>query len=202
MPEQTILPVRRLLKPSLLVASCLAAVLIGFIWVPAQVGANLITKCGYYYILSVFAGWVLLMRRVVSAQQISWSDYRVVVVVLLGATAFAVWTDSFNHKLLFDDYVLQGTAWHMHVTKEVATPIRSYDISGSWLDINTFLDKRPYFFPFLLSAVHDLTGFRLENVFPLNVALSFVVLFCVYWIAHAMTRKRGPAYVAVALMAT
>lgn len=121
---------------------------------------------------------------------------------LIGATGFAVWSDAYAHKVLFDEYVLQGTAWHMHLTKELGAPLRAYDFAGTWLVVDTFLDKRPYFFTFLISLLHDLTGFRLENVFVLNTALAFVVLGATFWLVRALTARRAPAYFAVALLAT
>jgi 4-amino-4-deoxy-L-arabinose transferase-like glycosyltransferase len=113
-----------------------------------------------------------------------------------------VWSDAFVHKVLFDEYVLEGTAWHMHLTKEVGTPLRAYDFQGTWLVIDTFLDKRPYFFPFLISVVHDLTGFRLANTFALNVTLAFVALAATYWLVRTLTGRIAPALFTVALLAT
>jgi hypothetical protein len=54
--------------------------------------------------------------------------------------------------------------------------------------IDTFLDKRPYFFSFLIALLHDLTGYRLENVFVLNAALTLATLAAVYWLS-----ARSPA---------
>jgi hypothetical protein len=79
--------------------------------------------------------------------------------------------------------------------------MRAYDIFGSWLAIDAFLDKRPLFFPFLISVLHDLTGYRLTNAFALNVLLSPIFLGLLYWLARTVTR-RGPALIAMALMAT
>ena len=114
----------------------------------------------------------------------------------------AVGTDTFAHKVLFDEYVLQGTAWHLHLTKEVGTPIRAYDFSGTWLAVDTFLDKRPYFFPFLVSLVHDLTGYRTGNAYAVNVAAAVVALAALGWLVVALTGRRGPAWLAIAGLAT
>jgi 4-amino-4-deoxy-L-arabinose transferase-like glycosyltransferase len=97
---------------------------------------------------------------------------------------------------------LQGTAWHMHATKEIGAPMRAYDFAGTWLAIDAFLDKRPYFFTFLISLIHDLTGFRLENAFVLNVALAALTLALAFWLGRALTSRTGPALLAMALLAT
>jgi 4-amino-4-deoxy-L-arabinose transferase-like glycosyltransferase len=89
----------------------------------------------------------------------------------------------------------------MHATKEIGTVIRAYDIAGSWVPIDTFLDKRPYFFTFLVSLVHDLTGYRIANMFLVNVALTPLLFALVYWLGREVA-GRGAALLAVGLLAT
>lgn len=182
------------------------AVPAGFVLVKPAVAERLIVHGGYYYILAVFSLWMYFAWRMVAARRDilagwirrpGWPG-----LVLVAATLFAVWSDTFAHKVLFDEYVLEGTAWHMHLTKEVGTPLRAYDFAGTWLVIDTFLDKRPYFFPFLVSLVHDLTGYRIANVFALNVAVAFLTLAATYWLVKALTARVAPACLAVGLLAT
>ncbi len=172
---------------------------------PAQT-ERLIVKGGYFYVLAVFAAWVIFAWRLMQARRgmcVSWVRRPGRVgLFLMAATGFAVWTDDFAHKVLFDEYVVQGTAWHMHLTKEIGAPLRAFDFSGTWMVIDTFLDKRPYFFPFLVSLLHDLTGFRLANVYVLNVAVAFALLGATYWLVRSLTARRGPALLAVALLAS
>jgi hypothetical protein len=187
-------------------AAAVLAVWLGFVGVSPERAERLIVQGGYYYILTVFALTVWFGGRVVGARRLAWSAWwrapGAVGLFLVAMTLFAVWSDGFAHKVLFDEYVLEGTAWHMHLTKEVGAPLRAYDFSGTWLVIDTFLDKRPYFFAFLVSLLHDLTGFRLENVFVLNVTLAFLLLAATYWILRAATRRRVPGLIGVALLAT
>ena len=192
---------------ALLFSACgLLAIATGFVLVPPPVAEKLIVAGGYYYMLGVFAAFVLFAGRVATARREVWSGWwrrpGWVVLALVAATLFTVWSDTFQHKVLFDEYVLQGTAWHMHLTKEIGTPVRAYDIEGTWLAIDAFLDKRPYFFTFLISLVHDLSGFRLENTYALNVALACVCLASVYWLVRVLTGRRGPALLAMGLLAT
>ncbi len=178
----------------------------GFIAVPPPKAERLIVVGGYYYMLGLFSLFVFFGRRVVAPRRDVWLGWlrrrRVVWLAVIAGTLFAVWADPFKHKILYDEYVLQGTAWHMHATKEIGTPVRAYDFFGTWLAIDTFLDKRPYFFAFLLSLVHDFTGFRVANAFALNVALTPVCLGLVYWLARQLARERGPAFLAIGLLAT
>ena len=194
-------------RPRLLLFSLCAALafVVGFISLRPLTAQHLITAWGYYYILAMFSLFVAFALRVLRARETVWRGWvrrpgwPGLVIAL--AALFVLWSDPFQHKILFDEYVLQGTAFHMHSTKEVATVVRAYDVQGTWQPIDTFLDKRPYFFTFLVSLLHDLTGFRVANIFILNAALVPVFLGLVYWLGRALA-GRWPALLAVGLLAT
>lgn len=190
----------------LFLAIAVAAVLVGFKLVAPPQAERLIVRGGYFYILVVFALWLYFSGRVLAARREVWIAWLrrpgYVGGFLLVAAGFALWSDEFAHKVLFDEYVLQGTAWHMHLTKEIGAPLRAYDFAGTWVVIDTFLDKRPYFFTFLVSLLHDLAGYRIENVFVLNAGVTAVTLGATYWLARAFTGRAAPALLSVALLAT
>lgn len=183
----------------------LAAVVLGFGAVSPAAGKDLITAWGYYYILGVFVAFVFFAWRVAAARSEIWRGWLRRPgwpgCMILVATVFALGGDPVKHKILYDEYVLQGTALQMHATKEIATVVRAYDIAGSWVPITTFLDKRPYFFPFVVSLVHDLTGYRIANIFVVNAGLTFVLFGLTYWLGRVLA-GRGPALLAVGLLAT
>jgi len=166
---------------------------------------HMIILGGYYYVLGVFSLFVFYALRLARSRPgviKSWIQRPGAAGLAIACgVLFAVWSDSFKHKILFDEYVIQGTAYTMHATKQVSTILRAYNIAGTWLTIDTFLDKRPYFFPFLVSLLHDFTGYRIANLFILNVALAGALLGLLYWFARELA-GRGPAIFAVALMAT
>ena len=178
---------------------------VGFILVAPKQAEFLIRQGGYYYMLALFAGFVTYAIRVARARREAWQGWLLhpgwTGVALVVATLFTLWSDSYQHKVLFDEYVLQATGFHMHATKEVGTVIRAYDLDGTWLPIDTFLDKRPYFFTFLLSLVHDFTGYRIANIFVLNSLLAAAFLGLTYWFARELTGRAG-GLLAVALLAT
>jgi len=187
----------------LFVLSGVLALVIGFVALtPKQAGA-VIAGAGYYFMLGLFSLFVLFAVRAACARRETWSGWLRrpgwPAVGIAVATAFTLWSDPFQHKVLFDEYVLQATAYHMHVTKEIGSIIRAYDIDGTWLPIDPFLDKRPYFFTFLLSLVHDLTGYRTVNVFFLNSALAAALLSLAYWFGRALTNRAGGLLVVVLL---
>jgi hypothetical protein len=194
------------LKRLLLFALCgVAALEIGYFAIPTIPAGHLIINFGYYYILGVFSLFVLFACRVARPRRDIWRAWvrrpGIAGAAIASGLVFAVWSDSFKHKILFDEFVIQGTAYEMHATKQVSTILRAYNIDGTWLTIDTFLDKRPYFFPFLASLLDDLTGYRVANMFALNVLCAAALLGLLYWFARQLA-GRGPALLAVALMAT
>ncbi|MEO6568280.1 MAG: hypothetical protein ABIO94_05915 [Opitutaceae bacterium] len=187
------------------VAAGVAAFFLGFVALGPATAERLIIGYGYYYILGLFGLFVGFAWRVARARDFwrNWlckPSWPVVAVVI--ASGVAIWSDPLKHKVLYDEYVLQGTAAQMHAAKEIGTAVRAYDIFGTWVPIDTFLDKRPYFFAFLVSLLHDLTGFRIANMFVLNLALTPFFFAIVYWLSSTLTGRRGPAVLAMALLAT
>ncbi len=180
------------------------ALALGFVLVTPHLAEVLIVNGGYYYMLGLFGLFGFYAVRVARARPAVWSGWLRrpgwPALAIAGATAFALWSDPFQHKVLFDEYVLQATAFHMHVTKEIGTVIRAYDFNGTWLPIDTFLDKRPYFFTFILSLVHDLVGYRIANVFFLNAGLTACFLSLVYWFGRELTSRAGGLLVVVLLV--
>lgn len=182
------------------------AVFAGFRAIDPATAQRLIAGWGYYFILGVCALFVAFAWRIAASRRAAWLSWLrrpgwAGVVILLG-TAVTIWSDPLKHKVLFDEYVLQGTAFQMHATKEIGTAVRAYDIMGTWVSIDTFLDKRPYFFAFLVSLLHDLTGYRVANMFIVNLALAPIFIGLVYWLALALTQRRSAAFLAVAGLAT
>jgi hypothetical protein len=192
-------------RQTLFVLSAVLALVAGFLAIAPQQAEELIRAGGYYYMAGLFAGGVFFAARVLKERRSVWMNWMRSPgwsgVVLVCATAFAIWCDPFKHKILFDEFVLQGTAFYMHATKEIGSIMRAYDIGGTWLPIDTFLDKRPYFFPFLISLLHDCTGFRVANAFVLNVLLAPLFLGLVYWLGATLA-SRYAAWCAVGLLAT
>ncbi|HEY5229010.1 MAG TPA: glycosyltransferase family 39 protein, partial [Opitutaceae bacterium] len=184
--------------------SGLSAYYFGYRAFSSVTAGHLIINWGYYYLLLVFSMFVYFAWKLANARREVWRGWLRRPgwpgASILGGTAFAVWADTFKHKILFDEFVIQGTAYEMHATKHVSTLLRAYNIGGTWLSIDTYLDKRPYFFPFLVSLLHDFTGYRVANMFALNVACAAALLGLLYWFTREIA-GRPQALLAVAMMA-
>lgn len=167
-----------------LLLSALLAIVLGFFSFGADQSLRLVIYGGYWAMLLLTAlfGWSLV--RVVRQQPVDWSAMRAVprwpAGLVLGCGLVLLVHESYGFKILMDEVMLLGTSMSMHFEKTVLVPMRGNDIQGAFQLLAGELDKRPLFQPFLVSTIHDLTGYRPENVFVLNTALAFTLLALAY----------------------
>jgi len=104
-------------------------------------------------------------------------------------------------KILMDEPVLAGTALQMHETKMAMTVSRGLSVGGGFTNLGSYVDKRPYFYPFLVSLLHDWTGYRVLQPLVLN-ALLVPVFLCFLFVIGQLIWHRHGGYFAVALIGT
>jgi hypothetical protein len=172
---------RRLL---LLGLTAIASLALGFAtFSPAQT-IVILRNAGYPAMALTFAWWLLALWRLrpgrVAVRAWTSGEGRVVIGWALAFTLLAAVTSSFLYRVLYDEVVIQSTATIMHWHREVGAIGRAYNYDGILQLFQPYLDKRPYFFPFLVSLLHDLTGWREANAFALNIALLPVLLLLTY----------------------
>jgi len=93
-----------------------------------------------------------------------------------------------------DEIVLVGTSRQMHLDREPLTPHRALYGRNYLVVSHAYLDKRPVFHPFLVSLVHDATGYRPSNAFYLNAFLALLVVALAWGIGHALAGRWGAVF--------
>lgn len=163
-----------------------------------------VAKGGYWAMLIAF---ILFMRAVWKVGMQKWSQWRpgkpevwaLVLILVVGGIWQAHETRGF--KILADEMLLLGTSMDMHLEREATYPIRATDVQGPFQVLTGVLDKRPLFFPFVISIAHDLTGYRPTNSFYVNGVLSVVFLALVYLVATKIASNRWAGVLGVLLFA-
>ncbi len=182
--------------------AALAGVL-GFVSVPDQLAIKLVSKVGFWFVLAAFVIWVRALWLTFSTDLKAWSwrraDWASVVVVAVGGMVLLA-HESFGFKIVMDEIMLLGTSMSMHLDKTALTPLRGNDIQGAFVILEGIVDKRPLFFPFLVSLLHDVTGYRPANAFVPNGALTFIFLGLVF-ITGRMLAGRVAGWLGVVLLA-
>lgn len=104
-------------------------------------------------------------------------------------------------KIVMDEPVLMATALQMHELSESKTTAKAYEINGNFEILAAYIDKRPTLFPFIISQLHSLTGYRATQGFWLNALLSPVFLALLFYAGNLFGERWG-GYLAVLLFST
>jgi len=92
-------------------------------------------------------------------------------------------------KVYMDEPLQVGISQGMHLDRLVQYPVRAHWIEGELTVLNSAFDKRPYLYPFGVSVLHDLTGYRSDNAFFLNHLLCVALLWMVFVVVWIQTRS-------------
>ncbi|MEI6106768.1 MAG: hypothetical protein WCR49_07095 [Opitutae bacterium] len=175
--------------------AAVAAVYFGFIGLGVAAAGLLVERFGYYVLLLTFVLWVASLWRLwaqrLPGQALSRRECLGAGVVIALFTLMALKSEPFRSKILYDEFVLQSTAFNMHYFRDTATMVRGYQVLGTFLSFDNYLDKRPNFYPFLVSLIHDFTGYRTANAYWLNAALFPTALGLAYYLGRRIARQWG-----------
>jgi 4-amino-4-deoxy-L-arabinose transferase-like glycosyltransferase len=163
------------------------------LWLVDPKQALLIVRfTGYYFILITSLGFVAyLIQASLSGvfNGISAKDLKIgVCAVMLGSWFLFVHAD-FDYKIAMDDYLLAGTAKQMHESREVARADFGRHMGNTFIPITLEVDKRPWFYPFIIASLHDLTGYREANPFIVNAVAGIVFLAGVYLFGYLLAGR-------------
>ena len=193
-------PVPKLLAFGL---AAVGAVYLGFLGLGVEAAGNVVKLGGYYFLLAAFVLWVASLRRLwrerLPGDPPGRGELAAFALVIAGLTLMAVTAEPFRSKILYDEFVLQSTAYNLHHFRDTVTMVRGYEIGGVFLSLDNYLDKRPNFYPFLIALVHDLTGYRPLNAYWLNAVLYPVTLALAGYLGRRLDGRRG-GFLAVLLL--
>ncbi|MBP6507968.1 MAG: glycosyltransferase family 39 protein [Opitutaceae bacterium] len=190
-------------KLQLALLTAVLAVLLGFWAIPTQTGLQLVIYGGYWMMLLTTALFVwALWRGLKGGITAAWQEpkNRWPWGVVAGCGLVLIIHEAYGFKVLMDEVMLLGTSMTMHLEKKALVPMRAHDIIGYFQLLDGQLDKRPLFFPFLVSLLHDGIGYRPENPWILNTGLTFVFLGLVYLLGQKLSNRRSGGIVAVLLL--
>lgn len=187
----------------LFLLSTALAVAAGFLVFTPEQSLQAVIYGGYWamLLLTLLFGWSLYkVARDSISTGINWRQVpRWPMALITGCGLLLLVHETYGFKILMDEVMLLGTSMSMHLDKTALVPMRGHDIQGGFQLLAGQLDKRPLFQPFLVSVLHDLTGYRPENVFALNTALTFLLLTLTY-LTGCRISGRAAGGVAVLLM--
>jgi hypothetical protein len=176
-----------LLPTMLLTVTTLGAVVLGFLSLSAEHAVLVARHSAPWLQLTILALFAGFLWRVIpwsaATPRALWQKSRWGMVLIALCAAFIVSREPADFKITNDELVLAATAMELHFGREPTVLWRGYEVMGVFEDLGKYLDKRPLLFPFLVSLVHDATGFRLSNAFFLNRALTLLLAALLYTFA-------------------
>jgi hypothetical protein len=159
-----------------------------FFIIDPPMAITLIVKYGYWAVALTFIGFAVSLAKQLppKAKVLELGKtHRAGLVCILLAGAYLQVNEPREFKVLYDEFVISGVARDMYYYHAATYPARSHYFDGSLMTMEFGVDKRPFFFPFLISLVHDVAGYRPENVFYLNAGLAVILLLLVYALGFA-----------------
>jgi hypothetical protein len=159
--------------------AALAALYLGFVCFDAKQCQWLVRHFAYGWIFALFAAAIaaaiLLLRQGSFRWRAAWPG-RTPALLIFAAWLWVLRMDPFGYKILYDEPVQISTSFTLHQERELATTVRAYYIDGLYTVLKVYLDKRPPFFPFVVAALHDLTGYRMANAYVANAGATLLLL--------------------------
>jgi hypothetical protein len=88
-------------------------------------------------------------------------------------------------RVQFDETCLVGTSQNMHQQRLAVMTTGALPYQGQIIPVENMVDKRPTLFAFLVSLLHDVSGYRVANAFLVNGLLLALGLFLLFAAARA-----------------
>lgn len=186
----------------LLALTSALALVLGFWTFSPTASLNVVSHAGYWLVLIAFGWFVWSLARLLVRyfRGHAWTRRDAIDAVLLVALGTVLQVhEPRGFKILMDEIMLLGASMGLHYDKVPLVPMRGHDLQGAFELLSGMLDKRPLFFPVLLSLVHDITGYRPENAFWLNGALGYLLMLAVYAGGRLLAGRFGGLVAALAL---
>lgn len=163
--------------------------LILVVFLNQEVSHWLLRHVYYWILLVVFVLWLSAMFRYIGDQPKRFAFRKKEWLYLIVCALWLLFMQDSGYKLGMEEAELVASSRQMHLEKEYGVAQRGYDLGGAYYDYDIDVDTRPGFFPFLLSLLHDFTGYRSGQGFVLN---AFLAGFLVYMFA-LIGRRLWPA---------
>lgn len=179
-------------KIAVLVITSILALLAGFV-------PEIATTEFFYHNLSWFFMLVIALSAVASfwglARQINWSEglarHKPVLLGSLLLVGCAALLSPPDFRVLADETNLLGVSFEMHRGMKTRLPLEGlYYYHGMFEGLTYKTEMRPPGYPFLLSLLHGIAGYRPGNALALNLGLAWLSLILMYFLVAGSAGKR------------
>lgn len=171
-------------------ASILISIGLGFILLSVEQLQTLLRFLSYPLLLIGFVSWIYYGFKSHDREAaIRWikrqSNIAAIVACLIGTT-FLYTRESREYKIVYDEPTIINTSLNLHLHRD---PVIREPAHSDSVHHPSLVDKRPFFFAFLVSLLHDALGYNIANGHIVNFLLTFGFLIAVY---RLLSLIKGP----------
>lgn len=205
-PQDASESVRKNVTRLLLLTVALVVVIgLRFVWLSPAAGMAFQIHAGYYVVLLALGLWVLLGVKFLKSLEIDFRELirteKCAAVLILTGTVILQIYEPHVLRVLYDETSHAAGALVMHYEKKAVMPAISHYVGDVFVIGDFYPSFRQYLFQVVVSLAHDLTGYRLSNVFFVNGLLTFLLLVATY-AAAKMLAGRLAGYCSLGLLIT
>ena len=174
-----------------------------FAWAGPKQAVWFQAHLGYYVVLALVILALIFFAQVSRARAwLSWTywrEHRTALLLVAAGTLFLHLHEPHMLRVFYDEPTHAVAALNMHLDKSAMGATVSNYVGETFVTGELYPIARPYLFPLLVSVLHDVTGYRVANVFVVNFLLTPLVLLGGYLLAHKLGGRLA-GYVAAGLL--
>jgi hypothetical protein len=195
------------LKLCLLFLLTLAVLFSGLFHLDADDARWLQSFLGYYLCLTIvslvlLSAWQERRTLLLSAAKLARLQWLLLLVLSSLATYLLLLHEPFMMRVFGDEPGHLATARAMAEERAVFSPQAGVDEAGAYATVRPSPIYRMYAYPFVVSVLHNLTGYRIENGFIVNSFTAFALCLGTFFLGRAIGGRDLGGYCALALLMT
>lgn len=182
------------------VLACLGVLVLGLAYflVPVDAAGQFVRYGGYWFTLAAAAGagvygFHLLRARALDPFPNQKRFLLVLASVVVAGGGILFMHADFGPKIHMDELVLASTAKGLHQEREIFTHTYGRWRQNTFDPLEGYVDKRPWLYPFAVSIVHDLSGYRPANPYAVNAILGAAFIGVTAVLGRALAGLQGAA---------
>ncbi|NTS75944.1 glycosyltransferase family 39 protein [Catenovulum sp. SM1970] len=144
----------------------------------------------YLIILTLLATWAFTFSYYLKRSDFQikeyWQEHKVGILFVLALVAFVFLSVTAKLRVFSDESNLASIAMSMAFENTVYNSTMGLWYYDAYHAVTNLIPKRPLVFPTLVSVVHTLTGYRVENAFIVNG----IALTALLWLVYLVTARR------------
>lgn len=166
---------------------------IGLAWgIPVSTGLEIVQNFGYWFLLIlslVTCGVLVGLAKPKIGFSFSFCKWPLLAIVI--GSIFLIHSTETRYQIVFDEPSIAAMGLGIHLDRKIYKPSRTHTVEGQYIVLAGDMDKRPPAMSFLISILHDLTGYRFDNNFWVNRLLTPLLLSLIYVIGYGLGGLTG-----------